>query len=194
VQPVVVASPTTRDALLEAAADLLQRVGYASFSYRDLGAAVGIRAPSIHYHFPTKSDLGLALVEHFRSSTQAREAELCAAHPRVRPRLLALADQIARSSCPSGKACPITMLEADYGSLTPKLQRAVTRLIDEKLAILARWLDEGRRAGELRFPGQPAAQARLVWSVIEHGTQLVRSHPGQSLKALVRQLVDTMTP
>ena len=189
-----VASATTRDTLLDAAADLLQRVGYASFSYRDLAEAVGIRAASIHYHFPSKSDLGLALVEHFRALTGAREVALCAAHPRVRPRLLALAEGIAKNTRSGGKACPITMLEAEFGALTPKLQRAVRTLIDEKLATLARWLGDGRRAGELRFPGQPAAQARLVWSVIEHGTQLARSHPGQSLQALVRQLVDTMTP
>ena len=37
-------------------------------------------------------------------------------------------------------------------------------------------------------------QARLVWSVIEHGTQLSRTHPDQSFQTLMRHLVATMTP
>ena len=189
-----VSHPSTRDALLAAASDLLQRVGYASFSYRDLAEVVGIRSASIHYHFPTKADLGLALLDSYRSETLEHERELTTSHPNVRQRLLALTAQIAEQTCPSGKACPIHMLQAEFGALPPALQRAVKDLVDEKLAILARWLDEGRRAGDLRFPGNPTAQARLVWSVIEYGTQLARSHPDHQLKALVRQLVDTMTP
>ena len=68
---------TTREQLLAAAADLLQRVGYASFSFRDLADAVGIRAASVHYHFPTKADLGLALVDWFRAQSDPQMAALC---------------------------------------------------------------------------------------------------------------------
>jgi hypothetical protein len=66
--------------------------------------------------------------------------------------------------------------------------------VDEKLAILTRWLEAGREAGELRFPGSAANQALLVWSVIEYGTQHSLSHPDRALAALGRQLVDIMTP
>jgi hypothetical protein len=55
-------------------------------------------------------------------------------------------------------------------------------------------LDDGRRLGQLRYPGRPAAQARLVWGVIEYGTQFIRSHPDQSFITITRQLIDTMSP
>jgi TetR/AcrR family transcriptional regulator, transcriptional repressor for nem operon len=186
---------TTREALLAAATELLQRVGYASFSFRDLAGIVGIRSASIHYHFPTKGDLGVALVEWYRVQTRERERELCERHPRVRTRLLALAEAIDEHTCSSGtKSCPLSNLQAEYAVLPEELQRAVKSLVDEKLAILAGWLEQGRRAGELRFPGRPQAQAHLLWSIIEHGTHHARSHPGHSLKALMRQFVHLMAP
>jgi TetR/AcrR family transcriptional repressor of nem operon len=190
--PTVVA-PNTRELLLEAAANLLQRVGYASFSFRDLADAVGIRAASVHYHFPTKADLGLALITWFRTNTEHKEREFRESHPDVRERLLALANHVA-GYCSEQKSCPLNILQAEFAVLPPSMQEAVKLLIDEKMGKLAKWLDEGRAAGQLRFPGEAIAQARLVWSVLEYGTQLARTHPEQSYLALMRQLVDTMSP
>ena len=52
----------TRAELLIQAETLVRGRGYAGFSYADLAEAVGIRKASIHHHFPTKVDLGAALV------------------------------------------------------------------------------------------------------------------------------------
>ncbi|MCA8089277.1 TetR/AcrR family transcriptional regulator, partial [Burkholderia cenocepacia] len=53
----------TRDALVQAGEGLMRSMGYAAFSYADLAETVGIRKASIHHHFPTKEDLGVAIVE-----------------------------------------------------------------------------------------------------------------------------------
>jgi TetR/AcrR family transcriptional repressor of nem operon len=187
-------SMTTRDMLLDAAAELLGSVGYASFSYRDLAEKVGIRTASIHYHFPTKADLGVALVEKLRLLTQERERALTLAHPNVRDRLIALCGHIAENTCTGQKSCPINLLQAEYAVLPEAVQRGINSLVDEKITILTRWLDDGRNLGQLRYPGSPTAQARLVWAVIEYNTQFIRTHPEQSFTAITRQLIDTMSP
>ena len=184
----------TREQLLETAADLLQRVGYASFSFRDLADAVGIRAASVHYHFPTKADLGVALVDWFRAQSDPQIAELCQAHPNMRHRLLALGDHVAEHTCISGKSCPINLLLSEFSNLPEALQMKVRAWVDDCITSIASWLDQGRNNRELIFPGEPVHQARLVWSVIEHGTQLARTHPDQPFGALMRHLVATMTP
>lgn len=190
--PQVVAN--TREHLLEAAADLLQRVGYASFSFRDLADKVGIRAASVHYHFPTKGDLGLALVDWFRAQDNPDIEHLCKANPNIRDRLLALADHVAEHTCTSGKSCPINLLLSEFSVLPEPLQLKVRAWVDECIASMAAWLDEGRKAGQLTFPGSANDQARLVWSVIEHGTQLARTQSDQPFTGLMRHLVATMTP
>ena len=155
---------TTREQLLAAAADLLQRVGYASFSFRDLADAVGIRAASVHYHFPTKADLGLALVDWFRAHSDPQMAALCQAYPNIRERLLALADHVAEHTWSSDKSCPINLLLGEFSVLPENLQIKVRAWVDDCLAGMAAWLEQGRQAGELKFPGDAIYQARLVWS------------------------------
>lgn len=188
------AATNTRELLLTAAGDLLQRVGYASFSFGDLADAVGIRTASIHYHFPTKGDLGLALVDWFKLQMQPQFTELVERFPNVRDRLHALAEGIAEQTCVNGKSCPINLLLNELSILPEALQHKVIEWVDESIAGMAAWLEQGRQAGDLCFPGDAVFQARLVWSVIEHGTQLSRTHPDQSFQTLMRHLVATMTP
>ncbi len=49
-----------------AAAELrIRRGGFDAVSYRDLATDVGIRAASVHYHFPQKALLGAAVVDRY---------------------------------------------------------------------------------------------------------------------------------
>ena len=52
----------------------------ASFSFADLEAAVGIRKASVHYHFPTKADLGVAKTKAGAESAWARSRVVQAAN------------------------------------------------------------------------------------------------------------------
>lgn len=72
----------------------MRQGGFDAVSYRDLAAAVGIKASSVHYHFPQKADLGRAVVERYTAkllaflgspdaptdSAEARIQKLCAAY------------------------------------------------------------------------------------------------------------------
>lgn len=187
-------APSTRDLLLDAAGEMLQQVGYGAFSFRDLARQVGIRSASIHYHFPTKADLGLALVERTRERGRERERTLTTEHPDEGRRLMAVAEHLAQLSCDRGWSCPIFVLQSEFPVLPAIVQDAVRTWIVEKLDIIAGWLDAGRRARRLRFTGSAAVQARLVWAALEYGSQLCRTHPGESYLAMIRQLVDAMRP
>ena len=186
----------TREALFEAAAARLEAVGWASFSFRDLAEQVGIRAPSIHYHFPTKADLGVALMSWMREQRAAHEHELIAAYPNPRDRLLALGQMIAERTCTGGKrrSCPIYALQAEYAILPEPMQQALVGWIDDCLSGLARWLEDGRNAGVFDFPGDVQQQALVVWAVLQQGTQLHRTHPRTDYVGLIRQLIATISP
>ena len=56
----------TRMEIIDLAERLVRVRGYNGFSYRDLAEQIGIKTASIHYHFPTKADLGEAMVENER--------------------------------------------------------------------------------------------------------------------------------
>lgn len=54
----------------------MRESGYNAVSFRDIAAEIGIKSASLHYHFPKKADLGLALVQRYsdnlRAALQAR--------------------------------------------------------------------------------------------------------------------------
>lgn len=70
--------------IIEAAQELAQTRGYNGFSYQDIAERVGIRTASIHYHFPSKGDLGKAALRLARAIVEARghvsDADVGAAH------------------------------------------------------------------------------------------------------------------
>jgi TetR/AcrR family transcriptional repressor of nem operon len=52
-----------RKKILAIAKDFIQQVGFDSVSFRDIASAIGIKSSSIHYHFPSKNSLAIALIE-----------------------------------------------------------------------------------------------------------------------------------
>ena len=60
-----------RDEILRAAEARIRRDGFHGFSFRDLAADVGIKSASVHYHFPTKADLGVNLMKNYQEQMLA---------------------------------------------------------------------------------------------------------------------------
>ena len=49
--------------ILDTAESLIQTHGFNAFSFKDISALVGVKTSSIHYYFPTKADLGKAVIK-----------------------------------------------------------------------------------------------------------------------------------
>ena len=54
-----------KTAIMDAAQRRIQTGGFGGFSFREIAADVGIKSSSVHYHFPTKEDLGAAIVRRW---------------------------------------------------------------------------------------------------------------------------------
>ena len=63
---------TMKDKILDAAEKRVRKAGFFETSFRDLAADVGIKSASVHYHFPTKPDLGEALVARYADNFKAQ--------------------------------------------------------------------------------------------------------------------------
>jgi len=58
-------TPNKRDQILDVAEGMMRTAGYNGFSTREVANAVSIKAASVHYYFPTKSDIGAAVTERY---------------------------------------------------------------------------------------------------------------------------------
>ncbi|NBT30681.1 MAG: TetR/AcrR family transcriptional regulator [Rhodobacteraceae bacterium] len=61
-----------KEKILDAAEKRVRSAGFAEMSFRDIAGDVGIKSASVHYHFPTKTDLGEALVNRYAIRFGAR--------------------------------------------------------------------------------------------------------------------------
>lgn len=55
----------TAEQIIDIAEDMIRRHGYHAFSFREIAAKVGIKSSSVHYHFPTKVDLAIAVAKRY---------------------------------------------------------------------------------------------------------------------------------
>jgi TetR/AcrR family transcriptional repressor of nem operon len=55
----------TAERLLDLAEARIRDGGYSGFSFRELAAEIGIKSASVHHHFPTKSDMAVAVARRY---------------------------------------------------------------------------------------------------------------------------------
>ncbi len=56
---------TKEEAILKATETMVRRGGYNGFSFREIAKEVGVKSSSVHYYFPTKEDLGIAVTRYY---------------------------------------------------------------------------------------------------------------------------------
>ena len=115
----------TRTQLLDCAEAQIRQRGYHAVSFRELADTLGIKSASVHYHFPQKEDLGLALVERYRDRffSALNEADPGAAH--WQGRIAAFRGAYRTAFTAEERICLCGMLGAESGGLPPRLAEAV---------------------------------------------------------------------
>jgi TetR/AcrR family transcriptional repressor of nem operon len=174
----------TKTALLDLAQELAQTRGLNAFSFQDLAQGVGIRTASVHHHFPTKADLGRALMERYRATFRA-ELESILERTRRAPRRLELFVELFRRTLRQGnRLCLCGMLATEYTTLPSPVQTEVRAFFDETEAWLARVLEDGRRTDSFRFEGSSASVAKTLLATLEGAMIAARTFEDE--KRLVR--------
>ncbi len=152
----------TRRELMDLAETLVRTRGYNGFSYRDLAGQIGIKTASIHYHFPTKGDLGEALIENEKDVFAENLTQLDAAENDPRRRLEGFIRlfQATTIGC-HNRMCQGAMLAVEQETLPAAMGEAVRRLFAANEDWLAKALEEGRKKRQFRFKGSANAAARF---------------------------------
>jgi TetR/AcrR family transcriptional regulator, transcriptional repressor for nem operon len=172
----------TRTKILDAAQELVQRIGANAMSYQHISQAVGIRKASIHHHFPTKENLLEAVIERYSAYFLALVRSIVDGRgdaPAKLRRYIALFEAtLEGGNC--DRACPMGMLGAEQATLGDEAVDAIRRFREENEKGLERILEQGRGEGSLRFHGPPRAMAALIHSLLEGELMLARGREGRS--------------
>lgn len=175
--------------ILDVAERLVQQRGFNGFSYADVAAELHVTRAALHYHFPGKAELGVALISRYRAAFGAALDALDAAGldaPAKLERYARLYVEVLRKE----RMCLCGMLAAEYQTLPQRMQTAVIDFFDANELWLEHAVDQGLREGTLRS-GQPSRDvARAIVGVFE-GAMLVARPYGDlaRFEAAIRPLL-----
>ena len=144
---------STREQILDVAERLVQTRGFNGFSYADVSAELAITKASLHYHFPGKADLGLALIERYIAVFGQELATIDASEESTATkfeRYIAVFANVLQD----GRLCLCGMLAAEYQTIPEPMQEALRRFFELNDTWLARHLEAGRRDGVRRGAGR----------------------------------------
>lgn len=189
---------STQDRLLAEAEVLVRTRGYAGFSYADLAASVGIRKASIHHHFPTKEDLGLALVEAYGERYDRALEEIGRRTEDGLDRVQAYAD-LYLHGLQEEQGCLCAALATELGILPDRIRESVTEFFQRHVSWLTWVLAEGRANGTIRNDITPAPHARMIVATLEGALLMERLLGGaagfkDTLSALRKSLRQNAPP
>ena len=164
---------STRSMLLAQAEALVRGRGYSGFSYADLADAVGIRKASIHHHFPTKTDLAIALLGAYSERYAEALGGILVASEDGIVRVLAYAD-LYLGGVERGLGCLCAALAAEQDTLPQRLRDDLGRFFSEHIDWLERVLREGRANGTVRASIDPRPVARMIVATLEGALMMER--------------------
>ncbi len=127
----------TASSILDAAQQMMMTVGYNGLSFRDVAAAVGIKSASVHYHYPTKGQLGAAVARRYTDFLVTHMAEIDRSCADPREALAAYVATIRTTLETDGKMCLCGMLAAEIDAVPAEVKAEVRRFIDLNIAWIA---------------------------------------------------------
>lgn len=178
--------------ILDVAQKLAQTCGFNGFSYADVAGHLGVTRASLHYHFPSKADLGRALVARYRLRFgQALDAIVrSGAGPGEKLRRYAdLYHQVVLDQ----RICLCGMFAAEYATLPAPMQDELRVFFADNQVWLAGLLQEGLAAGAFALREAPAERARVILSALE-GAMLIARVQGDDghFRAVAEQLLASL--
>jgi AcrR family transcriptional regulator len=152
-----------REELLRVSAKLFREKGFDGTTIRDISSAAGMHSGSPFYHFKTKQDILLAVMEHGLAEGLRKSEEVMALALSPGQKLKGLIRAQLGTILEDGSDF-IPVLLYDWRSLTPANRRRIVALKDRYDALWQQVIDELKRAGHM--PGDAQLVRLLILGAV----------------------------
>ena len=168
----------TAGQILDLAETLIQTRGYSAFSYQDIADSLGIRKASIHYHFPSKTDLGVAVVDRYIARFGEALAAIADDQSQSSMTMLDFYVQpyLQFASTPD-RVCLSGALAGEMMALPPEVRARVDHFFRTHQLWLTKILKRGVARGEFRLAAPAPKVARFIFGALQ-GALLVKRTTG----------------
>lgn len=163
-----------REQILASAQRLVQTRGFNGFSYADIAKEVGVRKASLHHHFPTKTDLGVALVDAYTAMLEGALRKIGASSEPAGKKLAAYVG-LYRHSLEAERACLGGMLASEALTLDKAVLPGLKRFFELNVRWLTEILSEGKAKRIFTLNGAASNHAHLLVSSLQGALILARA-------------------
>ncbi|MEQ6118050.1 TetR/AcrR family transcriptional regulator [Reichenbachiella sp. MALMAid0571] len=176
----------TRTDIVNLAEKLIRTRGYNGFSYKDISAPLNIKNAAVHYYFPTKCDLGLAVVNRNRNAFEIETRKWSKESPDVQ---LSRFMKIYEDSRAAKMVCFMGAFGSSYDSLPSELQGALTIAGAEIRLWLKQLLTKGLEENVFAFTENIECKADSIISALL-ASLILGKVTGQDILANVRNVIN----
>ncbi|ANH79642.1 TetR family transcriptional regulator [Niabella ginsenosidivorans] len=180
----------TRSEIIRIGDDLLRERGYNAFSFSDISQRLHIKNASVHYHFPTKTSLGLAIIAKYEQQfRQLRQEMACRAPLEKLDAFL----NVYTTAQKENKICLVGALATDLYTVDPQMQQALKRIVRQILGWLMLILKEGKAEGVFVFRAPVRTKALLVITNMIAALQLTRLTGQKDFREIKKTISNDLT-
>lgn len=161
----------TRDAIVAAAARLMQIKGYHATSLDDVLKESGVGKGSFYHYFASKEDLGHAILEEAVTSIIARTVDPCFSDPDGEPlvQIRCFLDRVVAAqravNCVGG--CPLGNLASELSDVHEGFRARLAEVFSAWRARLTRALQAAQRRGDIEGDSRPESIAQFLVASLE---------------------------
>ncbi len=163
-----------REQILASAQRLVQQRGFNGFSYADIAGEVGIRKASLHHYFPTKVDLGLALIEVYSAQLDSELLRISGLLLQADAKLAAYV-AIYRGTLEADRMCLGGMLASEALTLDPAMLPSLKRFFARNTEWLTEVLAAGNSQQLFVLTSTAADHARVLLSALQGALLIARA-------------------
>jgi len=160
-----------REDILAAAKLAAQAHGYAGLNFRDLAQQVGIKAASIYYYFPSKTELAAAVAKRYWEDSSTYLESLLKNSPGPREALRRYPETFRWALANDNRICLCSFMSAQFDDLPDPVKKEIQAFADVNIA----WLKKTLIAAKVVGPKEAERRARAIYSAIVGAQLMARS-------------------
>lgn len=173
----------TKEKILDISKKEICKKGFNYFSYQDISEILGIKKSSIHYHFPSKNILGIAILDKYIYDFGMLINETKEKSPKEKLKLffevLKYFSKTKDSICPSG------VFSADFYTLDEELKLKLNIFFNIQKNWLIQIILQGKKDGAFKSNIDENSFVLLVMSSIQGAIQICRTTQNENIFDLV---------
>ncbi|MCC5919083.1 MAG: TetR/AcrR family transcriptional regulator [Cyclobacteriaceae bacterium] len=182
----------TKDQIVSIANRMILEKGYNSFSYQHLSAEIGIKKASIHYHFPAKHDLGIAVIQFHHESFKNFVTEIKEKGKSPMQQLDEFFGTYKHIITQKNQICLAGILGAEFKTLPENMQEEMQSYFESRRKWLEKVLADGLYSGDFRFTGQPKDMVFIIMSTLQGILQIARTNQNPDYFFLATQKIKNL--